>query len=150
MHVCYLCFPLSLQILKFLPPVPTSHLDALSCAATGDSLLRENADYKKNKLSAPAYSQKFPATGALTNEVSKHFQMKAPSSHHPTPTAGWTFPDCTQHTLEETKNSQMAINRSSKEGRWGRPQQGQFPGWLPNGALSQQCSGQERVFIKTA
>lgn len=76
-------------------------------------------------------------------------KWKPHCARNPTPTAGWTFPARTQHTLEETKNSQMAINRSSKEGRWGRPQQGQFPGWLPNGALSQQCSGQEKVFIKT-
>jgi hypothetical protein len=44
----------------------------------------------------------------------------------------------------------MAINRNSKEGRWGRFQQGQYLGWIPNEVLSQQCSGQERIFIKAA
>lgn len=42
-------------------------------------------------------------------------KLKPYSSHSPTPSAGWTFPACTQHTLEETKNRQMAINRNSEE-----------------------------------
>lgn len=53
----------------------------------------------------------------------------------------------TQLTFEETKNSQMAIKRNSKEETWGTFQQGQLPGWTPNEILSQQWSGQERIFF---
>lgn len=44
-------------------------------------------------------------------------KLKPYSSHSPTPSAGWTSPAWTQHKLEETKNSQMAINRNSEEGK---------------------------------
>lgn len=58
------------------------------------------------------------------------------------------FPACSERILKDT-NSQMAINRNWG-GQWSGFQQGQFPGQIPNGVLSQQCSCQGRIFIKTA
>lgn len=119
-HVCcYLCFLLNFQIPKSLLPKPNSHLDALSsCCNWGFSPLWKHWFKKiissQLLLTLTSFQQLVPWQMKCQN-ISK---LKPHSSHSPIPSAGWTFPACAQCTLEETKNSQMAINRNSKKGRW--------------------------------
>ena len=124
MFVAVICFIWRLQIPEPLLPKPT--FGCTKQVLRLGILSSENTDLKKKQQKNKAK----PKTNSQLLLIFTSFQQLVPwqmkcqnisrlkpySSHSPTPSAGQTSLACTQHTLGETKNSQMAINRNSEEG----------------------------------